>query len=145
ILGLQPDREPAKIDRLVVYVADPDAGHAEPVLVRVDRPERFAEGLADPVAAVGTHFPVGIEPPVAPVVPDRVVGGSEDDTLDTLPARRLEDVVAADDVGLEDRLPQPLDRMAAEVNDAVDAVDRGLDLVHPGEIGSGEALMGGEI
>ena len=56
---------------------------------------------------------------VAPVEPDRVVAGGEHDALHAVPARRLEHVVAADDVRLEDPLPRPFVRVAAEVDDGV--------------------------
>ena len=65
--------------------------------------------------------------------------------FDALAARRLEQVVAADDVGLQDRLPRPLDREAAEMDDAVDTLDGRLDLVDAGEVGGDEGLVGPEI
>jgi hypothetical protein len=59
--------------------------------------------------------------------------------------RRLEQIVAADDVGVEDGLPRPFDREAAEMHDAVDAGDHLLDLRQVGEIGRNELLVGREI
>src|SRR5882757_8934308 len=51
IFRLQPDREPAMIERLVAKIADPDTSDPEPVLVGVERADRFAKHLADAVAA----------------------------------------------------------------------------------------------
>ena len=55
--------------------------------------------------------------------------------------RRLEQIVAADDVGLENAIPGLLDRLAAEMHDAVDAVDEFFDLGEIGEIGLHESLV----
>ena len=52
---------------------------------------------------------------------DRVVRGRHDDALRPGTARRLEDVVKADDVAFEDLLPAVLARDAAEMDDAVDS------------------------
>ena len=60
--------------------------------------------------------------------------------LHALAARRLEHVVAADDVVLQDRLPGVLDRAGAEVDDAVDALAEPLDRGEVGEIGRDELL-----
>ena len=54
-------------------------------------------------------------------------------------------IVAADDIGIEDRLPRPFDREPAEMHDAVDAGDRLLDLRHIGEIGLHEFLVGAQV
>src|SRR5260370_30416190 len=53
IFRLQPDRQPAMIERLVAEIADPDTSDPEPVLVGIERADRFATHLADAVAAVG--------------------------------------------------------------------------------------------
>ena len=58
-----------------------------------------------------------------------------------LAARCLEQIVAADDVGRMDRLPRLLDRDAAQMDDAVDALDDLLDRGHVGEIGLDEFLV----
>ena len=49
--------------------------------------------------------------------------------------------LAADDIGLMDGLPGGLARDAAEVNDALDAVEDTLDLFEAGEIGGQEGLI----
>src|SRR5207302_926714 len=66
---------------------------------------------------------------------DRVIGRREDDALDPFAPRRLEQVVAADDVGAEDRLPRAFDRMPAEMDDAVDPVDHSFHRRRIGEVG----------
>ena len=58
---------------------------------------------------------------VAAVEADHVVGGGKHDPLDALAPRGLEQVVAADDVGLQHRLPIGLDRLSTEMDDAIDA------------------------
>jgi hypothetical protein len=62
----------------------------------------------------------------------RMVRRREHNTLDALPARRLEQIVAADDVGLQDIVPPPLDRKPAEMQDPVNAVADRLDLCEVG-------------
>ena len=59
--------------------------------------------------------------------------------------RRLEQIVAADDVGLQDGIPRPLDGESTEMDDAVDAGDSALDLGHAGEIGRDKGLVRTEI
>src|SRR5262252_7084977 len=76
---------------------------------------------------------------------DRVVGGGKDDPPYSVAPRRLEQVVAPDDVRAQDRLPRPLDREPAEMDDAVDA---GNDPLHGGDlgkVGGDELLVGCEI
>ena len=55
---------------------------------------------------------------------------------------RLEHVVAADDIGVEDRVPRTFDGMAAEMHDAVDAGDDFFDVGHLGEVGGHEGFIG---
>ncbi len=55
IFRLEPDREPAVIERHFAEIADPKTSHTEPVLVGIERAERFTEHLADAVAAVGAR------------------------------------------------------------------------------------------
>jgi hypothetical protein len=57
-----------------------------------------------------------------------MVRRGEHHALDALLSRRLEQIVAADDVGLQDLVPGALDRIAAEMQDAVDAFADRLDL-----------------
>ncbi len=52
VFRLEPDREPAVVERLFTEIADPEAGYAEPMLVGIERADRLAENLADAVAAV---------------------------------------------------------------------------------------------
>ena len=81
-----------------------------------------------------------IDGPLAPVEADHVIGGREYDPPDALPPRRLEHVVAADDVVVQDRLPGVLDRAGAEMDDAVDARAQALDRGRIGEVGPDELL-----
>src|SRR5581483_8402411 len=145
VLGADPDRQAALVDGPVADVADPEAQHAQAVLLGVEGAERLAERLAHAVARVGPHRDVGADAVMARVEPHRVVGGSEHHPLDALAARRLEQVVAADDVGLQDRLPRAFHRVAAQVDDAVDAVDDALHLLDAGEVGGNERLVVGEV
>ena len=77
----------------------------------------------------------------ARVKPDRMVRGRHDDALDAGAARRLEHIVEADDVALEDVLPGIFPRDAAEMNDAVDAGDHLLDRPHIGDVGLVQLLL----
>jgi hypothetical protein len=88
---------------------------------------------------------VGADAAGARIEADRVIRRGEDDALDLGAARRLEQVVAADNVGAVDRLPRAFDREAAEMDDALDTRDRLLDRRHVGEIGGDEFLVGFEI
>src|SRR5262245_48254167 len=80
-----------------------------PVLVGVERAQRLAERLARAVARVWPHRFVRADPALARIEADRVVRRGEHHALDLGAARSLEQVVAADDVGAEDRLPRPFD------------------------------------
>src|SRR6185436_8483103 len=110
------------------------------VLVGVQAPERLAEHLGDAVAAVGPRVDMVVDGAVAAVEADRVVAGRENDALHAVPARRLENVVAADDVGLQDALPRPLHRVAAEMHDRVDAFGDAQRVGHFGDVGLDEIL-----
>jgi hypothetical protein len=74
VLRLQPDRKPAMVERHLAEIADPDAGDAEPVLVGIERADRFAEHLADAIAAVRTRRDVGADAVMARIEADRMVG-----------------------------------------------------------------------
>ena len=145
IFRLQPDREPAMIERLVAEIADPDAGDRQAVLVGIERADRLAEHLADAVAAVRPRRHIGADPVMPRIEADRMVRRGEHDALDALLARRLEQIVAADDVGLQDVVPRAFDRIAAEMQDAVDALADRLDLREIGQIGRLEFFVGAEI
>src|SRR5205807_6880799 len=125
-----PDRQPALVDRLLSEIPDTRAQHANSVLVGIEAGERLAEGLADAIAAVGPRHDAVVDLSLARIEADRVVAGGEDDALHAGAPRRLEDIVKADDVSLEDHRPLVLARDAAEVDDAVDVVDHPLDSRH---------------
>ena len=143
--GFSQIDEPAVIERHLAEIADPQAGDAKPVLVGIERADRLAEHLADAVAAVGARGDVGADPVMARIEADRVVRRGEHHALDAFFARRLEQIVAADDVGLQDLVPGAFDRIAAEMQDAVDAFADRLDLREIGEIGRLEFFVLAEI
>ena len=62
-----------------------------------------------------------VDPGGAGIEADHMVGAGEHDPPHALAPGCLEQVVAAGDVGLEHRLPVGLDRLPAQVDDAVDA------------------------
>ncbi len=146
ILGRDPDRQPPHVERPRADIADAQAGHDHAVLVGVERAQRLAERLADAVAAVGPHRDVGADLALARIEADRVVGRGEDHALHAGLARRLEQVVAADDVGVEDLLPRALrpngrrdgSRCRAPLTSAATCV--GL-----GEVGLHEGLAGLQV
>src|SRR4051794_6257369 len=145
IFRLQPDREPAVIQRLVAEIADPQASDADAVLVGIERADRLAECLADAVAAVGAHRHVGADAVMPRIEADRMVGRGEHDALDALFARGLEQIIAADDIGLQDIVPRTFDGKSAEMQDAVDALADGFDLGEVGEVGGLEFLARAEV
>ena len=61
---------------------------------------------------------------------------------DVLPARRLKEVVGPDDVGLQHGLPVRLDRLPAQMDDAVDALTDRLAGREVGKVGSCHLLAG---
>ena len=135
IIRLEPDREPAVIERHVAEIADANARHLDAVLVGIKRAQRFAKHLADAVAAVGPRGDVGPDAVMARIEADRVVGRREHHALDAFFVGRLEQIVAADDVRLMDLVPGAFDRIAAEMQDAVDTFADRLDLGEIGKIG----------
>src|SRR5262245_46547787 len=141
VLGLDPDRQPPLVDRLVVDVADPDRQHPQAELVGIERAERLAERLAHGVARIRPQDRRGVEAAVARIEAEHMVGRSEDDARDAGLARRLEEIVGADDVGGQDLLPRALDRDAAEMNDSLHARDGALDGGRIREIGGDEVLV----
>src|SRR5262245_52040004 len=145
ILSTEPDRQPALVDGRVAHIADPETQHAQAVLVGIERAQRLAEGLADAVARIRAHRDIDANAMVAGVEPDGVVGGGEHDALHALSARCLEQIVAADDVGLQDPLPGSLDREAAQVDHPVDPIHRPLHLLDPGKLGPDELFIGAQI
>src|ERR1700744_957338 len=73
VFRLQPDREPAMIERLFAEIADPDAGDLHGGLVGIERSDGFAERLADAVAAVGARRHIGSDVMIARIEADRVI------------------------------------------------------------------------
>jgi hypothetical protein len=77
---------------------------------------------------------------VAAIEADRVVAGREDDALHAVAPRRLEDVVAADDVRLQDAFPGAFHRIAAEMHDRIDALGDAQRVGHFRDVGLDEVL-----
>ncbi len=140
VLRLEPDRQPAMIERHLAEIADAQTSHLHAVLVGIERADRFPERLADAVAAVGPRGHVGADAVIAGIEADRVVRRGEHHALDALLARGLEQIVAADDVALQDIVPGTFDRIAAEMQDAVDALADRLDLRGVGQFRLHEPL-----
>ncbi len=115
------------------------------MLVGIESGERLAEGLADAIAGIRTHRVVGADAPLTRVEADGVVRRGEHHALDAAQPRRLEQVVAANDVGLQDLLPRALGREAAEMDDPLRAIHGALDLAHDGEVRLDEGLVCGEV
>jgi len=109
VFRLEPDRKPPVVERLLAKIADPDTGDFHPVLVGIERADRFAKHLADTVTAIGPRRHVGANAMITRVKTTRVVRRGKDHTLDALFPRGLKQIVAADDVGLQDRVPRALD------------------------------------
>ena len=145
ILGRQPDRQPPNVERHGADIADAQAGDRQAVLVAVHRAQRFAEGLAHAIAAVGPRRDIGADLLAAAMEAHGMVGRGEDHALHTRLLRGIEEVVAADDIGLQDGVPRALDGKAAEMDDRMRARHGGGDLVGPGQIGGDEGLAGQEI
>ena len=99
------EKAPPLVSRRIGDIADAQASHAEAVLLGIERPERFAEGLAHPVAAVRPDRDIDADALAARIEPDGMIRRGEDHVLDAGGACRLEQVVAADDIGVEDRRP----------------------------------------
>src|SRR3954454_3886395 len=115
------------------------------MLVGIKRADRLAKHLADAVAAVRPRGDIGAGAMMTRVETNRVVGRGEDHTLDALSTCGLEQIVAAEEVGLQDVAPGAFDRNPAEMQDAVDAFADRLDLREIGEIGRLEFFVRTEI
>jgi hypothetical protein len=115
------------------------------VFVGIERAERLAEHLADAITAIRPRRHVGADMMMARIEADGVVRRGEHDALDALLVRGLEQVVAADDVGLQNIVPRTFDRITAEMNDAVDAFANRLDLCPIGKIRRLELFVLAEI
>src|SRR5947207_1579852 len=142
VLGFDPDRQPPLVERFVIDIADTDAGHAQPVLFRIERAERLAERLAHAVAAIRAYSDINPDLPGARIETDRMIGRCKHQALDAGAVRGFEHIVTADDIGFVDRLPRTFDRMAAEMHDAVDSGGYLLHLPVIGEVGGDEFLAG---
>jgi hypothetical protein len=78
---------------------------------------------------------------VATIEAAGMIAGGEQNALHTVAARALEQVVAADDVGAQDRLPRAFDREAAEMNDGVDPRGDAHHVAEPTDVTGREALV----
>ena len=65
VLGLDPDRQAALVNRPVVDVADADRQHPQTELVGIERAERLAEHLAYGIARIRPRNRGGAEPALA--------------------------------------------------------------------------------
>ena len=74
-----------------------------------------------------------------------MIAAGEHDAFDALDAGRLEQIVRADDVGAEDRVPVAFDGKVAQVNDAVDPGDGGSAGRPIAQVGLDERLIGPAI
>ena len=74
VFRLEPDREPPLVHRHIAEIADAQARDAKAVLVGVKRAHRFAESLADAVAAVRARGDIDADLALARIKADRVVG-----------------------------------------------------------------------
>jgi hypothetical protein len=145
IFRAYPDRQAALIDWRIGEIPDPYAGDANTVLMGVERTDRFAKRFAHAIAGIRTDRFVGADLALPRIKADRMVRRSEHDTLHLVPSRRLEQIVTADDIGVQDAIPRLLDRLAAEMDDAVHPVGNFFDLGKIGEIGLHESLMARQI
>ena len=127
VVVAEPGGEHAPVLGLGKRRADAQAHRLEAVAVEVEARQVLAEGLAQAVVAVGPHRLARRDHLVLAIEAGDVVRAREHDPPHAVPARRLVEVVHADDVGLQDRLERPLHRDAAEVDDRRRAGDQGVD------------------
>src|SRR6202012_1642373 len=114
IVVAQPRREHAAVLRLGEGGPDAHAHRLHAIAVEIELREVFAERLADAVVAVRPRRHLWIDHFALAVETRHMVRAREHDAPDALLASRFVEVVDADDVGLQDRLPRPLDRDTAE-------------------------------
>ncbi len=105
VLRRDPDRQPTQIHRRISEVADTDTGDAQPIFEGIERAERLAEGLADAIPGIGAHRSINADTSAARIKADHVVRRREYEAFDAVTARRLEHVVATENIGLQDRFP----------------------------------------
>src|SRR5262249_61972032 len=101
----------------------PRRADARAILVGIERPGRLAERLADTRARIRAHRDIGSDPAPARIEADRMVGGGKYDAPHLGLPSGLEQVVATDDVRIQNRIPRAFDRVAAEMHNAVHAGD----------------------
>src|SRR3954466_7404936 len=116
IARAEPDGEAPLVDRPRADIADAHHEDFHAVLVGIEAAERLAENLGHAIAAVGLDVDAMVDGLAALVEANRVVARREEDALHAILPRRLEDVVATNDVRLEDRVPRTFDRIATEVD-----------------------------
>src|SRR6478609_6365100 len=104
------------------------------MLVGIERADRFAEHLADPIAAVRPRGHVRTDSVITRIEAYRMVRRREHHALDAFFARGLEQIVTDDDIGLQYLIPVTFDRITAEMQDAVDAFADRLDLREIGQV-----------
>src|SRR5262249_50951218 len=73
VFRLDPDRQSSLVERPVIHIADTDAGHAQPMLVCIERTDCFAKSLAHSIATVRPHGDIDANLLVARIKSDRVV------------------------------------------------------------------------
>src|SRR4029077_16555461 len=73
VLRAAPDGEPALVHRRVGEIADADAGHAQAVLIGIERADRLAESFADAIARIRAHRLVGADLALARIKTDRMI------------------------------------------------------------------------
>ena len=115
------------------------------MLVGVERGQSLAERLAGAVAGIRPHRLVHADATLPRIEADDMVRGCEHHPSDALATRGLEQVVATDDVGLQDGIPRSLDREPSEMDNAVDARDGALDLGQAGEVGRDEGFVRAKV
>ena len=69
----EPDRKPALVQWPVAQVADPQAQHAQSVLVGIQRAQRLAKRLAQTIARIRPHRQLGADTLDARIEADGVV------------------------------------------------------------------------
>lgn len=125
--------------------ADADAGALDAELVEIVASEVFRKGFRHAVEAVrsGRHIRVDRLGPL--VVADRMDGACIDDALDAMPAGRLINVVATDDVGIEHLLPRAFQALSPHVDDGIAALHGFGNRIEIRKIGWRVLFMGGEV
>src|SRR6185369_4254041 len=132
ILDSEPCRQHAGILRLREAGADAQRQAFLAEFVEVKTGEALAKHLRDPVKGIRSGRGAGIDPFIPPVEADDMVGTGEDDAGAPVMAGTFEEVISAEDIGLQDGIKGLFDRDAAEMQDAVDAFDQPADSIAVG-------------